>query len=69
MTMRFQGMFATSSDLPPGVLHFLGNVSALELHAWSVANWRQPGGADLRAGGDELLHVEALDDDQAHGPR
>jgi hypothetical protein len=31
MTMRFQGMFATSSDLPPGVLHFLGNVSALEL--------------------------------------
>jgi hypothetical protein len=27
------------------------------------------GGADLRAGGDELLHVEVLDDDQAHGPR
>ena len=46
---------------------------ALELHAGNGRGdgrpGRQRGGADLRAHGDELLHVEALDDDQAHGPR
>ena len=46
---------------------------ALELHTLDGRGdgrpGRQRGGADLRAHGDELLHVETLDDDQAHGPR
>jgi len=41
-------------------------LARLELHA---LDGRSGTGADLRARGDELLHVEAVDDDQAHGPR